>query len=86
MRSYKIFCGSAHPEFGSEISKYLDILLSSASITRFSDGEINYKLLQLMNRDEAWLMKKLKEAGISDYHEVFYCVVEKERFFIIKKG
>ncbi len=51
-----------------------------------SDGEINYKLLQLINRDEAWLMKKLKEAGISDYHEVFYCVVEKERFFIIKKG
>ena len=51
-----------------------------------SDGQINYEILQLMNRDENWLIKKLKEAGIHDYHEVFYCVVEKERFFIIKKG
>ena len=50
-----------------------------------SDGQINYEILQLMNRDENWLIKKLKEAGIYDYHEVFYCVVEKERLFVIKK-
>ena len=50
-----------------------------------SDGQINYEILQLMNRDENWLIKKLKEAGIHDYHEVFYCVVEKERLFVIKK-
>ena len=50
-----------------------------------SDGVIHYEVLKLMNRDEAWLHKKLKEAGIKDYHEVFYCVEEKERLFIIKK-
>ena len=50
-----------------------------------SDGQINYEILQLMNRDENWFIKKLKEAGIHDYHEVFYCVVEKERLFVIKK-
>ena len=50
-----------------------------------SDGQIDYEILQLMNRDENWLIKKLKEAGIHDYHEVFYCVVEKERLFVIKK-
>lgn len=50
-----------------------------------SDGQINYEILQLMNRDENWLIKKLKEAGIHDYQEVFYCVVEKERLFVIKK-
>lgn len=50
-----------------------------------SDGQINYEILQLMNRDENWLIKKLKEAGIHDYHEIFYCVVEKERLFVIKK-
>lgn len=50
-----------------------------------SDGQINYEILRLMNRDENWLIKKLKEAGIHDYHEVFYCVVEKERLFVIKK-
>ena len=51
-----------------------------------SDGQINYEILQLMNRDENWLIKKLKEAGIHDYHEVFYCVVEKERLFVIKSN
>ena len=50
-----------------------------------SDGQINYEILQLMNRDENWLIKKLKEAGIHDYHEVFYCVVEKERLLKKKK-
>ena len=50
-----------------------------------SDGQIDYDILQLMNRNENWLIKKLKEAGIHDYHEVFYCVVEKERLFVIKK-
>ncbi len=50
-----------------------------------SDGVIDYEILKLMNRDEAWLMKQLKQAGIQDYHDVFYCIVEKERLFIIKK-
>ena len=56
-----------------------------APVAIISDGQINYEILQLMNRDENWLIKKLKEAGIHDYHEVFYCVVEKERLFVIKK-
>ena len=50
-----------------------------------SDGVINQDILQLMNRDEDWLKKQLTEVGIKDYHEVFYCVVEKERLFVIKK-
>lgn len=49
------------------------------------DGIINKEALKLLNRNEDWLKKKLKEMGIRDYHEVFYCVVEKERLFVIKK-
>lgn len=57
MRSYKIFCGSAHPEFGSEISKYLDILLSSASITRFSDGEINVQIGESVRGKDVFIIQ-----------------------------
>ena len=57
MRSYKIFCGSAHPEFGSEISKYLDIVLSSASITRFSDGEINVQIGESVRGKDVFIIQ-----------------------------
>lgn len=57
MRSYKIFCGSAHPEFGSEISKYLDILLSSTSITRFSDGEINVQIGESVRGKDVFIIQ-----------------------------
>lgn len=63
-------------------SKKSEVKAPSAII---SDGVINQDILQLMNRDEDWLKKQLKEVGIKDYHEVFYCVVEKERLFVIKK-
>lgn len=57
MRSYKIFCGSAHPEFGSEISKYLDVVLSSASITRFSDGEINVQIGESVRGKDVFIIQ-----------------------------
>lgn len=57
MRSYKIFCGSAHPEFGNEISKYLDIVLSSASITRFSDGEINVQIGESVRGKDVFIIQ-----------------------------
>ena len=57
MRSYKIFCGSAHPEFGSEISKYLDVVLSSASITHFSDGEINVQIGESVRGKDVFIIQ-----------------------------
>lgn len=50
-----------------------------------NDGEINYEILKVMNRDEAWLKKQLHRHGISDYRDVFYCIMEKDRLFYIKK-
>lgn len=40
MQDYKIFTGTAHPEFSQRVAKELDIELSQAEVTRFSDGEI----------------------------------------------
>lgn len=50
-----------------------------------NDGEINYEILKVMNRDEAWLKNQLHRHGVSDYHDVFYCIMEKDRLFYIKK-
>lgn len=44
MRGYKIFSGTANPEFSKKIAKYLSLPLSDASIKRFSDGEINVQV------------------------------------------
>lgn len=50
-----------------------------------SDGEINDEVLQTMNKDRLWLLEQLKKEKINDYHDIFYCVVEKDRLFYIKK-
>lgn len=44
MRGYKIFTGSAHPDFSKEISEHLGVSLSGAIVNRFSDGEINVQI------------------------------------------
>lgn len=50
-----------------------------------NDGEINYEILKTMNRDEAWLKKQLRQHGVKDYRDIFYCIQEKDRLFFIKK-
>ncbi len=40
-KNIKIFTGNAHPELAAEISEYLGIEVSAASVKKFSDGEIN---------------------------------------------
>jgi len=50
-----------------------------------NDGEINNDILKAMKKDKRWLIDKLKKEGIQDYHDIFYCVLEKDGLFIIKK-
>ena len=50
-----------------------------------SDGEINYEILEVMNKDEGWLFQVLQENGIQDYKDIFYCVMENNGLFYIKK-
>jgi len=40
----KILSGSAHPNLANEIASYLDVPMSSTSVGRFPDGEIDIKL------------------------------------------
>ena len=44
MLGYKIFSGTANPEFAKKISKYLSLPLSECAIKTFSDGEISVQI------------------------------------------
>ena len=44
MRGYKIFSGTANPEFAKKISRYLSLPLSECAIKTFSDGEISVQI------------------------------------------
>ncbi len=49
------------------------------------DGEINIDVLTILNKDENWLIKELKKHHVNSFHDVFYCVIEKERLYFILK-
>ena len=49
------------------------------------DGVIDDECLKLIHKDRSWLMKELKNKGIDDYHNVMYCVFEKQNLFVIEK-
>ena len=52
MQDFKLFSGNAHREFAQNVAKNLDIELSLAEITRFSDGEINIRLCESVRGKE----------------------------------
>ncbi len=57
MRGYKIFSGTAHPEFAKEIAKYLDVPLSKATVNRFSDGEINVQIAESVRGRDVFIVQ-----------------------------
>jgi ribose-phosphate pyrophosphokinase len=57
MRGYKLFSGSANPEFAKEVAKYLDIPLSNAIISRFSDGEINVQISESVRGRDVFIIQ-----------------------------
>lgn len=57
MRGYKIFSGTAHLEFAKEITKYLDVPLSKATVSRFSDGEINIQISESVRGRDVFIVQ-----------------------------
>ncbi|WP_300081500.1 DUF421 domain-containing protein [uncultured Thomasclavelia sp.] len=49
------------------------------------DGVVDYDNLKLLNRDTNWLLAQLKKQGIDKIEDVFCCIPEKGRLFVIKK-
>lgn len=59
-----------------------DVILPTSLI---NNGEINDDALKVMHKDRQWLLEQLKKENIHHYQDIFYCVLEKDKLFYIKK-
>ena len=57
MRGYKIFSGTANPEFAKKISKYLSLPLSECAIKTFSDGEISVQIGEIVRGKDVFVIQ-----------------------------
>ena len=57
MRGYKIFSGTANPEFAKKISKYLSLPLSECAIKTFSDGEISVQVGERVRGKDVFIIQ-----------------------------
>lgn len=50
------------------------------------DGEIDNRILEILNKDKNWVLDKIKERGYESEKQIFLCMIEKgENLFIIEK-
>lgn len=57
MKSFKIFSGNAHLEFGKELAQYLDVMTSKISVNRFSDGEIGVQINESVRGKDVFIVQ-----------------------------
>ncbi len=57
MRGYKVFSGTAHPDFAHEMVQYLGVPLSQATVSRFSDGEINVQIQESVRGRDVFIVQ-----------------------------
>ncbi len=57
MRGYKVFSGTANPNFSKKVSKHLSLPLSEASIKRFSDGEISVQVSESVRGKDVFIVQ-----------------------------
>ena len=57
MSDLRIFTGSAHPSLAGEIADCLGVRLGTASLKRFSDGEINFQILENVRGQDVFLVQ-----------------------------
>ncbi len=57
MRGYKIFTGTAHRKFAEDICRHLNIHLSSATVGKFSDGEVNVQIDESVRGKDVFIIQ-----------------------------
>jgi ribose-phosphate pyrophosphokinase len=57
IRGYKLFTGSAHPEFAKGICNNLHINLSKANVGKFSNGEVNIKIQESVRGKDVFIIQ-----------------------------
>ncbi len=57
MSNYMLFSGTANPELAEEVAKYLEMPLSGAKISRFSDGEISVQIAESVRGKDVFIIQ-----------------------------
>ncbi len=57
MPDLRVFSGTAHPSLAQEIAAHLGVQLGAASLKRFSDGEINFQILENVRGQDVFLIQ-----------------------------
>ena len=53
----KVFSGNANRPLAEEICKHLDIEMGKANVTRFSDGEYNFQILENVRGEDCFIVQ-----------------------------
>jgi len=56
-KNVKIFTGNANPQLASEITEYLGMELSHATVTAFSDGEVNLSIGESVRGADCYIIQ-----------------------------
>lgn len=59
MRGFKIFSGNANLEFSKKLAKQLNVVISNATISRFSDGEINVQISESVRGKDVYIVQPI---------------------------
>jgi len=57
MSDYSVFSGSANPALCQHICQYLGVSLGEVKLTRFSDGEVNFQILENVRGKDVFLVQ-----------------------------
>lgn len=57
MSTFKLFSGSANPEFAKKVADYLCIPVSQASLNKFSDGEISAQITESVRGQDVFIIQ-----------------------------
>jgi len=70
----KIFGGTANAALTSEICEYLDCALGKSSVTRFSDGEIYFQILENVRGADVFIVQPTCPPVDSNFFELFLMI------------
>ena len=57
MSRYKIFSGSANPEFAAKVGSYLGVPVSNATCKKFSDGEMSVQITESVRGQDVYIIQ-----------------------------
>ena len=57
MAKFKLFSGTANPEFAKKVGKYLNMHIGGATIQKFSDGEISVQIHESVRGQDVFIVQ-----------------------------